>query len=352
MPRHGTLRRYFGAVVRYPLARLAGCPTLVNLEVTRTCNARCDFCRYWTTRAETRLDDYTPVIRRLNPAAVAVTGGEPFMRRDLQHIVAGLRQGCPWIYLSLITNGALLTVPRARAVWDAGLDQLGVSLDFLDERHDRARVVPGLTRRLLDLLPRLRDAGLDFLSVNTVITHDNLDHVPDVVRWALGHGLQVVISAYTPIKSGSTAHVVGEDELPRVQQLVNWLLALKKSGADIASSSYYLSRIPSYFRDGVGGCLAGRRFLTVSPAGEIQRCSESPVQCGYEAWRPGLFTPTTCRACWTSCRGECQAPVDWERLCQVVRVYAGRRARPARDTNVATVLNGVGTPAPGNSPVR
>lgn len=249
------------------------------------------------------------------------------MRRDLARIVAGLRESFPWLYLNLITNGALLTVPRALDVWDAGLDQLGVSLDFLDDRHDRARGIPGLAARLLDLLPRLRDAGIDHLSINTVIKHDNLDHVPDVVRWALGHDIRVVISAYTPVKSGNTTHVVGADELPRVQHLVDWLLALKQHGAGIASSSYYLSRIPEYFRSGVGDCPAGRRFLTVSPAGEIQRCSEAPVQCGYEAWRPGLFGPTACRECWTSCRGECQAPVDWERIRQVARLCA-RPARP------------------------
>jgi MoaA/NifB/PqqE/SkfB family radical SAM enzyme len=305
---------------------------LVNLEVTRTCNARCDFCRYWHTRSETRLDDYAPVIRRLNPAAVSVTGGEPFMRRDLQAVVSSLRRGCPWLYISLVTNGALLTVPRALAVWEAGLDQLGVSLDFLDERHDRARVVPGLTRRLLDLLPRLRSAGIDHLAVNTVIKRDNLDAVPDVVRWVLDHDLQAVISAYTPIKSGDTSHVVEGAELPRVQALVDWLLALKKGGAAIASSSYYLSRIPEYFRTGVGGCLAGRHFLTVSPAGEIQRCSESPATCGYREWHPGLFGPTACRACWTSCRGECQAPIDRERIRQVARVYAGRRRVFEMDT--------------------
>jgi MoaA/NifB/PqqE/SkfB family radical SAM enzyme len=328
MPRHASWRARLSAAVRYPWERLTGHPALVNLEVTRACNARCDFCRYWHTRSETRLDDYVAVIRRLRPAVVAVTGGEPFMRRDLPAVVARLRGACPWLYISLITNGALLTVPRALEVWNAGLDQLGVSLDFLDERHDRARVVPGLARRLLDLLPRLREAGIDHLSVNTVIKHDNLDAVPDVVRWALEHRLQVVISAYTPVKSGNTAHIVDPGDLPRVQALVDWLLTLKRQGAGIASSSYYLSRIPEYFSRGIAGCPAGRRFVTVSPAGEIQRCSESPVQCGFAAWRPGLFAPTACRECWTSCRGECEAPLDWERVRQVARLYWGCRPAP------------------------
>jgi MoaA/NifB/PqqE/SkfB family radical SAM enzyme len=345
MSTRGPWLTQLGAAVRYPLARMAGYPVLVNLEVTRTCNARCDFCRYWTTKAESRLEDYAPVIRRLKPAAVVVTGGEPFMRRDLPSLVAGLRRACPWLYIGLVTNGALLTVPRARAVWEAGLDQLAVSLDFLDDRHDRARGIPGLARRIVSVLPGLRDAGIGNVSVNTVIKRDNLDAVPDVVRWALAEGLQVVVSAYTPIKSGRTSHVVGDDDLPRVRTLVDWLLALKAQGAGIVSSSYYLSQIPEYFRGGIGGCLAGRRFLTVSPAGEIQRCSESKVLCGYERWTPGLYGPTECRACWTSCRGESQAPLDWERIRHVAGVYSGKRPGFTRPEAPAHVPDAVAVAA-------
>ena len=83
MPRYAPWHTHLAATVRYSWGRLTGHPTLDNLEVTRTCNARCDFCRYWRTRSETRLDDYIPVIRQLRPAAVAVTGGEPFMRGDI-----------------------------------------------------------------------------------------------------------------------------------------------------------------------------------------------------------------------------------------------------------------------------
>jgi MoaA/NifB/PqqE/SkfB family radical SAM enzyme len=74
--------RNLASIARFPYVRLAGYPTLINLEVTHMCNARCDFCRYPATRAERRLDDYVPVVRALKPMVVMFTGGEAPLRRD------------------------------------------------------------------------------------------------------------------------------------------------------------------------------------------------------------------------------------------------------------------------------
>jgi hypothetical protein len=146
----------------------------------------------------------------------------------------------------------------------------------------------------------------------------------------VSNGLKAGISAYTPVKADNRAHDVGPAQVAEVRRLVDDLLALKAETGAVASSAYYLRRIPTYFAEGgIPGCLAGRAFLTVSPAGEIQRCSESPVQGGWQSFRPGCFGPTGCRACWTSCRGECQAPIGWERIVDAARTW--RRSGRTRD---------------------
>lgn len=336
MTRSSKWTRGLRAVARFAYGQLAGYPLLVNLEVTRRCNARCDFCRYWHTRREASLDDYVDVVRALHPLAVMFTGGEPLLRRDLERLVARVRERCPGIYLGMVTNGALLTVDRGLALWRAGLDQLGISLDFPDQRHDVARGIPGLAARVMDVAPRLAAAGVGNLVIQTVIKSDNLDCVLEIVRWAGANGLKAGISAYTPVKADNHAHDVGLAQLAEVRRLVNDLLTLKAETGAVASSSWYLRRIPDYFAGGgLPGCTAGRAFLTVSPAGEVQRCSESPVQCGWQSFRPGCFGPTGCRACWTSCRGECQAPIGWERIVEAARAW--RRRSPHRAGTAPTV---------------
>lgn len=319
------------AVGRYFASSLAGYPLLVNLEVTRRCNARCDFCRYWSTpAAEVELGDYLPVVRALRPSAVVFTGGEPLLRRDLETVVANIRAAFPAMYLSTVTNSAALTVDRGLALWTAGLNQITVSMDFPDARHDAARGIPGLARRIRRVVPGLIARGLNNVVIQTVIKSDNLDCAADVVHWALSVGARVSVSAYTSAKNGNDAHAVGAGQRQALQALVDDLVALRRSGAPLASSTYYLQHIPEFFERGtIDGCLAGRRFVTVTPGGTVLRCSESSDGCPYTEWRPGRFGATACGACWVPCRGETQAPLTWERLRQVGSLYKGSRPRVA-----------------------
>jgi MoaA/NifB/PqqE/SkfB family radical SAM enzyme len=322
MPRRLSWSQKLSGALRFLCLRSGGYPTLVNLEITRRCNARCDFCRYWTTQREARLLDYVPVVRKLKPTVVMFTGGEPLLRRDLERLIRDVRQAYPTIFLGLVTNGALLTVERGLSVWNAGLDQLAVSLDYLDERHDQARGIPGLTRRILDTLPRLVAEGLDNLSLNTVIKSDNLDEILPIVAWAQAHGIKVVLSTYTSKKNGNNQHNVTGEQSSALRRLVDELASFKRKNGVIASSTYYLQRIPEYFeKGGINGCGSGRKFVTVGPDGEVYRCSEIPAACHYKDWTPHWFGPTDCRACWVSCRGETQAPLNWERMKQVAALY-------------------------------
>lgn len=333
--------RQLGAALRFPLIRCGGFPTLVNLEVTRRCNARCDFCRYWTTRSETVLEDYGPVVRKLKPAILVITGGEPLMRSDIENLVAGIRKASGSVYLGLVTNGWLLSPPRAKALWNSGLDQFTISLDFLDERHDRARGIPGLTQRILATVPLLVSAGIGKIVLQLFIRRDNLDSVLDVVSWARENGVQASISAFTPTKTGVDNYSVTPEQMPKLRSLVDCLLALKRGGWPITSSTYYLERIPEFFRRGeIGGCPAGSKFVHVSPAGEIQQCSEMPVACHYSEWKRGMFGRTECGGCWVPCRGESQAPLNWERALQAVAFFQGRREEHPVHPAPTAVLRG------------
>ncbi len=310
LPRKYTLANKFFTASRYPFRRLAGYPTLVNLEVTKKCNARCDFCDYWKTESEERLGDYAPVIAKLKPTVVMLTGGEPLLRRDLQAVIAGIKKQSPAVYLGLITHAAMLTPERGLALWDAGLDQLSISLDFLDERHDRARGIPGLAKKVKETIPLLVRAGIDNLALNTVIKSDNLDQIVAMVRQCEEWGIGIAFSAYADVKVGNKEHNIGDAQMKELQRVIGELLRLKREGAPILSSSYYLSRVPEFFATGrIGGCVAGDRFVTVTPSGHVKRCSEFDAEVHFSEWTPKSIGATDCDVCWFSCRGESQAPV-------------------------------------------
>ena len=67
---------------------------------------------------------------------IRLTGGEPLVRRDL-HLLVGMLADIPDLDLTLTTNGALLA-KQARALKDAGLKRVTVSLDSLDNEIFKA----------------------------------------------------------------------------------------------------------------------------------------------------------------------------------------------------------------------
>jgi len=298
--------------------RFLGTPFFINLEVTKNCNARCSFCDYWKTKKEDRLEDYLPLVKRLSPLHVSITGGEPLLRKDLAAIIRRLREG-DFIYLSLITNGSLLTEARAVEIWDAGLHQLGISLDFLDERHDRHRGIPGLYSHLEDLIPRLvKNTPIDNISLQTIIMDENLDQILPIAERAAAWGVKVSYSTYCSHKNSNESGKIQGKRIIKLRETIEELLKAKKRLGNILSSDFYLSRIPEYFEKGaMGGCLAGRKWIQITPDGSMKPCSEFPVAGKWTDYKPGFFKPVDCDVCWFSCRGEAQNSLTLKRIWQL-----------------------------------
>ena len=167
-------------------------PVLVHFEVTLRCNARCGFCDYWKTPAEAKAHEvksFADAARHFNPMLVTFTGGEPLLRRDLEDLVAAVCGAVRLKYVTLITHGGMLTPERASSLWDAGVNQFNISLDYLDGRHDAARGIPGLTDKIFRTVDAMRSRGIDNVRFNTVIKDDNFDQLLPIVRRAESVGL-------------------------------------------------------------------------------------------------------------------------------------------------------------------
>ena len=227
-------------------------PVLVHFEVTLRCNARCGFCDYWKTDAGQRaseLKSYADAARFFNPMLVTFTGGEPTLRRDLEDLVAEVDRAINLKYVTLITHGAMLTPERAQSLWDAGINQFNISLDYLDERHDAARGIPGLSAKILAAIPAMRARGIDNIRFNTVIKNDNLDQILPLVRYAESVGVGVNFSVYTDAKNGNRDYLVDDRFHGQLDGVVRELLAFKnRRRGVITNSDYYFEQIPRYVR--------------------------------------------------------------------------------------------------------
>jgi len=296
-------------------------PVLVHFEVTLRCNAHCGFCDYWKTDARARADEATTfadAARYFNPMLVTFTGGEPTLRRDLEDLVAGVNRAVRLKYVTLITHGAMLSAERAHSLWDAGINQFNISLDYLDERHDAARGIPGLASKIFSAIPAMQARGVDNVRFNTVIKNDNLDQIVPIVRRAEELGVGVNFSVYTDAKNGNREYLIGSDHLARLDGVVRELLAFKrrKRGV-ITNSDYYLEQIPRYVRGEMREpCRSGIRTIHIDPSGFVKRCPDYPTDFH---WRDfSAYRPVNCNACYYACRGEAQAPLRLSRVRDVM----------------------------------
>ena len=134
---------------------------------------------------------------------VRLTGGEPLLRRDLPTLVRRLADRPAIRDLAMTTNGVLLA-PQARALRDAGLHRLTVSLDTLQPERFRS-----LTR--FDELDRVM-AGIETaaplfpgLKLDTVVIGGvNDDELVNLIEFARQHQAEVRFIEYMDV--GGATH--------------------------------------------------------------------------------------------------------------------------------------------------
>jgi MoaA/NifB/PqqE/SkfB family radical SAM enzyme len=292
-------------------------PLLVHFEVTMRCNAGCSFCDYWKTPASakaTELRSFADAAKFFDPMMIILVGGEPLLRRDLEDIVAAIDRAVRLKYLTIVTHGGMLSPERAKSLWQAGLSQFSISLDYLDERHDAERRIPGLAAKILRTVPAMRAAGIDNIRFNTVIKSTNLDQILPIVRRAEELGIGVSFSTYTDFKNGNTAFNPDAGQHRQIEEVIAELLAYKKRKRGvITSSDWYLEQIPRYFRGEMHDpCASGVRTIHVDPTGHVRRCPDFPVDFHWTEYK--TYKPIQCNECFYACRGESQAPLTLSRV--------------------------------------
>ncbi|MCY0863503.1 MAG: GTP 3',8-cyclase MoaA [Sulfobacillus sp.] len=155
----------------------------LRISVIDRCNFRCVYCMpkevygqafQFLPRAELltfeEITRVATVFARLGVKKIRLTGGEPLIRRDIEHLVAQLA-AIPGIEdIAMTTNGSLLTLEKATQLRAAGLKRITVSLDALDETIFQAINDVGYPAgRVLQAIEHAAAAGLNPVKVNMVV---------------------------------------------------------------------------------------------------------------------------------------------------------------------------------------
>ena len=167
----------------------------VRLSVTDRCDLRCVYClpkgfkdfevpEHWLS-----FDEIERVIRafgELGVHRVRITGGEPLVRKNMPQLAARLARLPGIDDLSLSTNAVQLA-KHARALKDAGVARLNVSLDSLQSERFHA-ITGGKLEKVLAGLQAAKEAGFHPVKINMVVMKGvNDDEVEDLVEYCIAN---------------------------------------------------------------------------------------------------------------------------------------------------------------------
>src|ERR687886_99903 len=265
-------------------------PFTLIAELSYQCPLHCPYCsnplhigddKY---RRELETEHWTRVFgeaRALGVLQLALTGGEPMLRRDLVELCAGARDA--GLYSSLITAATHFTRNRAEALKSAGLDHVQISIQSPDaEENDR---IAG-NRSFEKKIAAARFAKeLDFpLTINCVLHRQNLDRIEEVLGLALDLGAQRLELANTQYYGWA---VVNQQALmPTREQLERGEEAVRRFRERVGPRITVLWVLPDTFEDLPKPCMGGwgRTTVVVAPNGEALPCQAA-------ATIPGLDFP-------------------------------------------------------------
>ncbi|MCX6357348.1 MAG: radical SAM protein [Candidatus Aureabacteria bacterium] len=262
---------------------------LLSWNVTRACNLKCVHCYRDAGSPDRRELDTAEGLSLLGEIAragfriVILSGGEPLMRDDIcvliRHArVCGLRP-------VLGTNGTMLNAAAARALREAGIARVGISIDSANAAyHDRFRGSRGAWAAAIGAACRCREEGVDF-QVHTTVTRNNRGDVGRITELACAVGARAH-HIFFLVGTGRGAAIAGD------------LLSAAESDALLGEILEIQGRTPIELKPvcaprfvplarekGIGsrftrGCLAGLSYCCILPNGEVHPCPYLPVRAG------------------------------------------------------------------------
>jgi MoaA/NifB/PqqE/SkfB family radical SAM enzyme len=294
-------------------------PITVSIEVTKRCNARCDFCDYWKITDRDEMVDYVDVVRRFDPLIVVFTGGEPMLRRDLVPIVKSIRALPGFRYLTLLTHGGFLSEQKIQDLVSAGINQINVSMNYPDARQDKERGIPGLFERLQKTVPKMVKEGYaGYFTFASMLMLDNMHDAEPLIRLAHSWGINIAFSGYNDLKNGNQGHFVAPEKMAEFRAVCERIKQLKRELKNVMTSDYFFDTLPTFYeKREISGCQAGKIMIHVSPKGMVQPCAELPAVSHYSEFVPGAYGGPNCGKCFDSCRAEPQAPITLRRVAEL-----------------------------------
>ena len=299
-------------------------PFEIVWNLTYQCNLRCKHCyenagnrkrKELSTEEAKNVLDILSRISGVGLPALSFSGGEPLSRSDFFELAAYAKKRIG--YVSIASNGTLITKDNAKRIKDARIDYVEISIDGATPQvHNEFRGVPGAFEKAMEGVKNCVEEGID-TCIATVLHRDNIVELEKLIE--LAKQLNVRFMHFNYIPTGRAKAYVELDLTPEERfrvletigkEIVELYLRAKEENLKHGNSNVkvdkFFSTCPQYAsvtkelsqkfgerfmveahyaaKKGVenvanflGGCGAGRLYCCLEPNGDIKPCVFFPT---------------------------------------------------------------------------
>lgn len=314
----------------------------LDLCVTWKCNSRCTYCKIWETYAKNPQDlkkelvkeDYEKLFNQLKISWLHVTGGEPFLKKDLPEIIAYAAKKTKPLLIDTSTNGFLVdhTVNSVRKVMKMINCNfvVGVSLDGPSDIHIKSRGIKDGWNKTVSTFLKLREMKKEFPKLDVHINHFlspmNLQHfdrfISELAEKDVGiDEISIEVARYSPFFMNEK---VEGSEITNKELLLGTLKNIDKMYANSRNKSLRVRMRRRYIQEAINfwsgnkktiPCSSGYSEIFIDPYGFVWPCSQLKIPIGnikktkirsivesdeMKKWREKYHN---CQICWSGCEG-------------------------------------------------
>ena len=317
-------------------------PNMATFIVTWRCNLRCFMCDVWkkTDHDDMSVDEIRNVFKQIpHLDSLRITGGEPFLRRDLTELTQAIIEENNPTVVHVTTAGVMTEriLQYAQAVGSKKL-HLKLSIDAVGARHDEIRGYRGLydkAMRTLRGLVELREKHGFYVGVNQTITDKNWDHIEplrdEVAKLGVSVHYAIATDHYTLYRINTDKEkdvpdmksVSMSEFTPEQLKYIFEQLDRRDGIHDIPEylvQKYYVrglkNRLLNHREDPKPQCIELHNHMRLMPNGDVVTCVYYPTVVGNlrkQTLREVWYNDTTtqqrdvvrkCPGCWAGCEAK------------------------------------------------
>lgn len=166
-------------------------PINLTISITNGCNCRCLTCNIWKDKLqELTLEEYEKIFKSIKspPYWIILSGGEPFLREDIEDVCKLIKKYIKPKFLNIPTNATLddtydLLLEILKILSDVNVI-VNVSFDGTEEVHNEIRNIPDGFKKTLENYKRLKKIkSPNFtLGTGTVISKFNIKNAEEIIE--------------------------------------------------------------------------------------------------------------------------------------------------------------------------